>query len=110
MQKSRRANHTRLLAARVSGFATALIMAASFAAPAAFAASPTQLSGGGFHTCALMTGGTVRCWGWNMYGQLGDGSNTARSVPVAVRGLEGATQVSGGAMHSCALVAGGKVR
>jgi len=110
MQKSRRANHTRLLAARVSGFATALIMAASFAAPAAFAASPTQLSGGGFHTCALMTGGTVRCWGWNMFGQLGDGSNTARSVPVAVRGLEGATQVSGGAMHSCALVAGGKVQ
>jgi len=37
----------------------------------------------GYHTCALKDGG-VWCWGLNLYGELGDGSTTNSSVPVAV--------------------------
>ncbi|NBT25752.1 MAG: cell wall anchor protein, partial [Actinobacteria bacterium] len=45
----------------------------------------TALVAGGKHTCGLATGGTAYCWGWNRYGQLGDGtSGTDRLVPVAV--------------------------
>ena len=35
-------------------------------------------------TCALSSDGQVACWGWNIYGQLGDGSNTTSNVPVSV--------------------------
>jgi hypothetical protein len=39
--------------------------------------------------CALMADGTVRCWGNNQYGQLGDGSTIVSFVPVAVLGITG---------------------
>jgi len=33
------------------------------------------LSSGGYHTCAILDNGSVSCWGWNNYGQLGDGTS-----------------------------------
>jgi alpha-tubulin suppressor-like RCC1 family protein len=45
------------------------------------------VSAGGSHACDLTTLGAVQCWGMDFSGQLGDGTFTDSSVPVAVYGL-----------------------
>ena len=47
--------------------------------------SATALAPGSLHTCAI-SAGRVKCWGWNNDGQLGDGTTTYRTTPVAVKG------------------------
>ncbi len=42
-----------------------------------------SLTAGGGHTCGLTTAGSVYCWGWNLWGQLGDGTTIEyRTTPV----------------------------
>lgn len=56
------------------------------------------------HSCALGEGGGVWCWGWNAYGQVGDGSQgTLRLLPVRVVDLPPAVAIAAGNDHSCAL-------
>jgi alpha-tubulin suppressor-like RCC1 family protein len=59
---------------------------------------------------ALLSDGTVRGWGNNEYGQIGDGSTADRDVPVSVSGLSGVVAISAGTDHSLALLSDGTVK
>jgi alpha-tubulin suppressor-like RCC1 family protein len=65
------------------------------------------LSTGNTYSCAQLADKTVKCWGSNLRGQLGDGSIANQSTPVAVQGLTDAVSVSGSVQHTCALRTGG---
>jgi alpha-tubulin suppressor-like RCC1 family protein len=70
-----------------------------------------DISSGYDTTCAALGDGTVRCWGRNEYGQLGDaGAVTQSNTPVTVSGVANATRVAVGARHACAVSNDGSVR
>ena len=63
-----------------------------------------QVSGGGSHTVAIKTDGTLWTWGYNAFGQLGINATTTRTTPVQVFGsATNWKQVSGGGSHTVAI-------
>ena len=59
---------------------------------------------------ALLADGTVKAWGLNTSGQLGDGTTTNRYTPVSVSGLTGVQAIAAGYYSGYALLADGTVK
>ena len=73
----------------------------------------TQITAGAFHVCALLDDASIVCWGKNHEGQLGDGSTTDRTAPVATGSFgsgHSPSYISAGYDHTCALLSDGGVR
>jgi alpha-tubulin suppressor-like RCC1 family protein len=60
------------------------------------------LSAGSLHVCSRAPSGQMMCWGLNASGQLGNGTTTDQSRPVAVTGMPKAVQLTSGFYESCA--------
>jgi alpha-tubulin suppressor-like RCC1 family protein len=73
-----------------------------------------QIDGGEDHTCALLSSGQVRCWGWGYAlgrGNVADSSRPVVTKNVAGNGpLVGVTQVSAGSYFTCARLQTGQAR
>ena len=66
----------------------------------------STVSAGASHTCAIVSGGQVHCWGSDENGKIGYGglypSSTPLLYPIPVSGLSDATQIHAGLHHTCA--------
>jgi alpha-tubulin suppressor-like RCC1 family protein len=76
-----------------------------------------QISAGQYHTCAVLEGGSVRCWGRASEGQLGYGNledigddETPGSLPEPVDVGGEVSYVSAGGSHTCAVLMNGAIR
>jgi hypothetical protein len=67
------------------------------------------ISAGNLHSLALLRDGTVRAWGQNRYGQIGDGTSTNRDTPTTVPGVRNVVAIAAGAYRSVAVLADGTV-
>ncbi|APV50553.1 hypothetical protein BWI17_13160 [Betaproteobacteria bacterium GR16-43] len=69
---------------------------------------PVKIAAAAESTCAISGTATLRCWGVNVDGRLGDGTTENRNVPTDVVGLAGLVDgVAPGAFHTCAWRADG---
>ncbi|HMJ12622.1 MAG TPA: hypothetical protein VK524_14455, partial [Polyangiaceae bacterium] len=79
-----------------------------------------SLVAGSFHACAILSDGSVRCWGSNSYGQLGYGDTRTRGLNADELGAalpkvqlgtgRTARKIAAGNGHSCALLDDGSVK
>lgn len=72
-----------------------------------------SIAAGGWHSLAICNDSTVKAFGENASGELGNGSNTDSNIPVTSIGLSGIIAVSGGGdqleAHSLALKSNGTI-
>lgn len=66
-----------------------------------------DLSAGHLYTCGIRTDGTLWCWGYNEFGQLGDGTAVDKSNPTQVGISMDWENVSAGGWHTCGVRTGG---
>jgi alpha-tubulin suppressor-like RCC1 family protein len=73
----------------------------------------SQLDAGHMHTCALASEGRAYCWGWNYFGQLGNGvlgpQEPGNPVPQLVLASQPFNFVGAGIYHSCGATASGQI-
>src|SRR5437867_3411829 len=62
--------------------------------------SAQVISGGGYHSLYVCLDSTAQTWGWNIFGQLGNGTTISNSIPLPVILPAGITAVAGGVYHS----------
>jgi alpha-tubulin suppressor-like RCC1 family protein len=65
---------------------------------------------GSFFTCTILSDFTVRCWGRNADGQLGNGNTVDTGSPQSVIGLGSVADLTAGGYHTCALMTNGTIR
>ena len=65
--------------------------------------SISAIAAGAYHSLALKSDATLWAWGYNLNGQLGDGTTTQRTAPVAVGALSGTTAIAAGDSFSAAI-------
>lgn len=70
----------------------------------------SAIAAGELHTCALLANNQVRCWGYNYYGQLGNGLVSDSPLLVTVNDVTTATAIVAGTYHTCALLSGGTIK
>ena len=68
----------------------------------------SSLESGTSFTCGLTSGGAVYCWGFNVSGQLGNGSTDNATTPTLVAGGHTFTAISAGTDHVCGVTSGGQ--
>ena len=92
--------------------------------PVDLGSTARAITAGGSHTCALLVGGKVRCWGFGSHGQLGnarpgaggppedigDDEPPASAGPVELGTGRTAVAITAGDLHTCALLDDGSVR
>ncbi len=69
-----------------------------------------KLSTGFYHTCAIITGGILKCWGQNGYYQLGNNLNADSGTPITVDAGTSYADVSAGYRHTCAITTAGVLK
>jgi alpha-tubulin suppressor-like RCC1 family protein len=81
------------------------------------ASGVAAVSLGSLHSCALTSGGGVKCWGYNAFGQLGaTSSNTCLGEPCSTTAIDvtgltsGVSGIGAGTTHSCAVTATGSAK
>ena len=72
--------------------------------------SVSSIGIGSNHSCARMADATLRCWGSNSSGQVGDGTTAPVGAPTTVSGISNATSVGAGGSHTCARLSDGTLR
>jgi len=70
-------------------------------------ATAPQVAAGMNHTLALKSDGTLWAWGYNVSGQLGDGTTTQRNSPVHIGSDNKWVSISAGGYHTLALKSDG---
>lgn len=64
----------------------------------------SALAAGWYHSVALKNDETIWSWGWNKYGQLGDGTFNDSISPVQASGVAGTVEIAAGAFHTLAVI------
>jgi len=97
-------SRTHALIASIFAFAAAMLAFAGDVRSETLAASY-------YHTCSIVGGGGVKCWGRNPFRQLGDGTSVDHAAPVDATVLTSpAAAVATGTNHTCVITPAGGVK